>query len=67
MVCRKAGDLVRARKAGNRLQGVDRRFRIDGRCRNGHVVEEVGLTSKGGCAECQRISGRKAYRARRAR
>jgi Homing endonuclease associated repeat len=46
-------------------KGRPRRF---GRCRNGHLVAEVGLRPNGSCAECSRIAGRAFYgRRKRAR
>lgn len=59
--CRTCG-AARLRAARKTTDRVDQRYRIEGKCRNGHDVAAVGLTKTGRCRECKRARGREYMR-----
>lgn len=48
----------------NQLRGLNGEVRRSGSCRAGHVLDEVGVTARGKCAECKRSRDRRYVRRR---
>jgi hypothetical protein len=58
LTCHNGGQRERRAAAKTESGWVDKRFRRGGKCRNDHVIAEVGVTLTGKCAECARARNR---------